>query len=295
MEFVIFRLSIFRNRTQIATLMQYHQWGMNTKDQSGGKRMQVKSFPGRMFKWEPQTNALAGSVLGLVIFFLSVAMIYLRRYVWVSIIIRDLVMILLLGTGIPLLVINKEQNYQGYGLHFKKWYLYLPLNLLLGFLLLLLLLKAAPLPADFVLTTELIWEIVYIMLAGVFETIAFYSFIRTVIERSLGIIPAILITAVFYSFHHAGFQPEFGKLLLVGILYATVFRIGNSALLIFPFFWGVGACYDVIIQSQKISAIIYPELRAVILMVGIGLIVNYLVVKKHKYTSELQDEEQNGE
>ena len=142
-------------------------------------------------------------------------------------------------------------------------------------------LKESPLPADFTLTNDIIWKIIYIMLTGIFETIVFYSFIRTTMEHSFGIIPGILLAAMFYSIHHAGFQPEFGKLFFVGILYATVFRIGNSALLIYPFFWGVGGCYDVLIQSKEVTGIVYPEIRSIILFVGICIIIAFLVIKRY--------------
>jgi len=212
-------------------------------------------------------------------------MIYVRGNNFVSIIIRDIVMILLFGIGIPLFIINKEKKYKEYGLHLSKWYIFLAINLMLSILLLLMFLQESPLPSDFTFTNDIIWKIIYLMLAGIFETIVFYSFIRTAIERSFGIIPAILLAAMFYSFHHAGFQPEFGKLLFVGILYATVFRVGNSALLIYPFFWGVGGCYDVLIQSKEVSEIVYPEMRSIILLIGICTIVTYLFIKRSVRTS----------
>ncbi|MBN2352403.1 MAG: hypothetical protein JXD23_07530 [Spirochaetales bacterium] len=247
--------------------------------------MKAKLLLEKLFKWKPQKIAIIGLAIGIIIVLLSIAMIYVRENNFITIIIRDIVMILLFGIGIPLLLINKEKNFKEYGLHFNNWYIFLPINLILGILLLLMFLKKSPLPSDFTFTNDIIWKIIYIMLAGIFETIVFYSFIRTVIERSFGIIPAILVAAIFYSFHHAGFQPEFVKLLFVGILYATVFRIGNSALLIFPFFWGVGGCYDVLIQSKEVSEIVYPEIRSMILLLGISIIIAYLVISKSVRTS----------
>ncbi|WP_456298465.1 hypothetical protein [Acetatifactor aquisgranensis] len=62
--------------------------------------------------------------------------------------------------------------------------------------------------------------------------------------------PAILITAIFYSLHHAGFQPEFTKLFFVGILYVTVFYFTHNIFSIFPFFgW-----YDSIGREQTKTA-----------------------------------------
>jgi len=235
--------------------------------------MKVKSLLVKLFKWNPQRSAIIGMAIGIIIVSLSIAMIYVRGNNSISIIIRDIVMILLFGIGLPLFIINKENNYKEYGLHLNKWYIFLPINLILGILLLLMFLKESPFPENFAFTNDILWKIIYIMLTGIFETIVFYSFIRTLIERSFGIIPAIIISAFFYSFHHTGFQPEFDKLFFVGLMYATVFRLGNSALMIYPFFWGVGACYDVLIQSQEVSSISYPGIRSLYLTILILVMI----------------------
>jgi membrane protease YdiL (CAAX protease family) len=247
--------------------------------------MSFKSSLNKLIKWNPQKDVIIGFTIGLIILLLSVSMILLKNYTLINIVIRDVVMILIVGIAFPLYRINRQNNFKDYGINLKKWYLFLPINFILGFFLLLMFLKESPLPNNFSFNQVIIWKIVYIMLAGIFEIVVFYSFIRTIIERSFGIIPAVIITALFYSFHHAGFQPEFGKLLFVGILYASVYRIGNSALLIFPFFWGVGACYDVLIQSTEVLEIIYPEIRSIIILIGIIIIVAYLLKTKSVRTS----------
>ena len=68
------------------------------------------------------------------------------------------------------------------------------------------------------------------------EMVFIYGFLRYELERAFGILPAILITAIFYSLHHAGFQPEFTKLFFVGIMYVTVFCFTHNIFSIFPFF-----------------------------------------------------------
>ena len=77
-----------------------------------------------------------------------------------------------------------------------------------------------------------------------------YGFLRCEFERAFGILPAILFTAIFYSLHHAGFQPEFTKLFFVGIMYVTVFYFTRNIFSIFSFFWGVGAVWDVLVNSE---------------------------------------------
>ncbi|MBN2401837.1 MAG: hypothetical protein JXN64_05510 [Spirochaetes bacterium] len=239
-------------------------------------------FIKKLFKWNPQPDAMISIAVGIIVVGLSVAMIYASENYFISIFLRDILMILLFGIGLPLFMINRKQSYKEYGLHVSKWYIFLPINLILGGLLLFMFLNEVPLPDNFVFTGEIFWKMAYIMLAGIFETIVFYSYIRTATERSFGIIPAILIAAVFYSLHHAGFQPEFGKLLFVGIMYALVFRIANSALLIYPFFWGVGACYDVLVQSAEVSDLLYPQARSVILIIGICVIIAGLIINRKR-------------
>ncbi|MCX8058933.1 MAG: hypothetical protein N3A58_05920, partial [Spirochaetes bacterium] len=180
-----------------------------------------QSIWNKMFKWNPKKEVFIAFGIGTIIIVLSILMIFIRSNIVFSIIIRDILMILVFGIGAPLYIINKENNYIEYGLHLRKWYIFLPVNIILAILLLLMFLKKSPLPSNFSLTKDIIWKVIYIMLAGIFETIVFYSFIRTKIEKSFGILPAIIFAAMLYSLHHAGFQPEFVKLFFVGILYAT--------------------------------------------------------------------------
>ena len=55
-----------------------------------------------------------------------------------------------------------------------------------------------------------------------------YGYLRMSFEKAFGIIPAVLLTAAFYSLHHAGFQPEFVHLFFVGIMYCSVKHRLNS-------------------------------------------------------------------
>lgn len=86
------------------------------------------------------------------------------------------------------------------------------------------------------------------------------------------------MTAVFYSLHHAGFQPEFLKLFFVGIMYVSVFYITKNIFSIFPFFWGVGAIWDVLINSEAGKQIeniqsFYIAILMLISMLGICIYI----------------------
>jgi membrane protease YdiL (CAAX protease family) len=181
------------------------------------------------------------------------------------------------GILFPLVFIQRSgKEWTEFGFSFRKWPIFLSINLVLGILLFFMFLSENPPPAEFRLSAPTLWSAAYVMLALCFELVFFYAFLRTLLERAFGIVPAIILTALFYAFHHVGFQPEYGKLIFVGLLYAVIYRLGNSALLIFPFFLGAGGTYDVLIQSQKVLPILHPQIRTLYLSVLILAGVAYV-------------------
>jgi membrane protease YdiL (CAAX protease family) len=240
--------------------------------------MKFKQLFRDLFRWQPTKETLVAVLAGFLVLGLSWAMIPTRGIPWLSIIIRDELMIFLVGIAFPVWYIHRTGNdYEAFGLTLRHWHIYLIINLILSILLFLLFLSGSPLPSDFGIGASELWQILFIMLAGVFEVVFFYSFLRTLFERAFGIIPAILLAAGFYAFHHIGFQPEYAKLFPIGLIYAITFRLGNSALLIYPFFWGVGGCYDVLIQSQVVSEIQYPEVRSMVLVAILAMSIPMLL------------------
>ena len=243
----------------------------------------MKTVIPKLFRWQPSRETLVALIAGAVVLGLSAAMIPFEKLPWIRIAIRDVGQIFIVGILFPLVYIQRSgKGWAEFGFSFKKWPIFLPINLALGVLLFFMFLSESPPPADFHLSAPTVWSAVYVMLALCFELVFFYAFLRTLFERAFGIVPAIILTAVFYAFHHIGFQPEYGKLVFVGLLYATTYRLGNSALLIFPFFLGVGGTYDVLIQSQVVSPILYPEVRTVYLAAAILATVAWFWKKTQK-------------
>lgn len=232
----------------------------------------MKNGETSFFCWRPTRDTLVAFVAGLVVIFLSAAMVPTRGLPWLGTMIRDVGQILLAGIMFPLAYISlRGETLHAFGFSFRKWYLFLPINIALGGILLAMFLSRAPLPPAF---RPDWWKLAFIMCAGVIEVLFFYSFLRTLFERAFGVVPAIILTALFYAFHHIGFQPEYGKLVFVGLVYGTAFRLGNSALIIYPFFWGVGASYDVLVQSHAVSPIFHSQARA--LYIGVLVIVSLI-------------------
>ena len=232
----------------------------------------------KSFRWRFSRRTTVAFAVGLGVVGLSAAMRpFSTHWQWVGIAIRDIGQIFLMGILFPLLYIERSgKSWNAFGFTFRKWPLFLAINLVLGILLLCLFLFENPAPADFRLSGSTLWSAAYVMLALCFEVVFFYAFLRTLFEEAFGIVPAIILTAFFYAFHHIGFQPEYGKLFFVGLLYGVMFRLGNSAFLIFPFFLGVGGLYDVLIQSQVVSPIAHPEVRTVCLTVAFLVVVVWL-------------------
>ena len=233
-----------------------------------------------LFRWQPNRETFVAFLLGVVIIALSILMPLFKHSITMIVLIRDVLMVIG-GIFFSIWYIHsKKYQFKDFGLSMRRWYIYLPINIVLGILLFFLFLEDYP-DAKIVFNSNTIAKISYIMIAGVFETIVFYAFLRKIFEDAFGIISAILLASIFYSFHHAGFQPEFLKLIFVGILYAGVFRVGNSALLIYPFFWGVGACFDVLIQSEVVDEILYPGIRLIILL-PLLIIGGFLMYRFHR-------------
>ena len=248
----------------------------------------MKTFISKLFRWQLSQDTLVAVVAGVAMTGLSIALGATRSIPWISICIRDIGQIFL-GILFPLLYIRQHGNdFASFGFSFKKWYVFLPINLFLGILLLLMFLSDVPPPEDFRFDTHVLWVSAFVMLAVIFELVFFYGFLRTLFERAFGIIPGVVLSAVFYSLHHAGFQPEFGKLFVVGLMFAVFYRIGNSIFLLYPFFAGVGATYDVLIQSDVVTPVLYPEIRTLYLTVLI-LVTMFLTLKKAR---RLQDKVQ---
>lgn len=224
---------------------------------------------------------------GFLMILLSVAMTLFQNEI-MNILLRDLCMILLLGFFLPLyyITIVKKKNLSVLGIHKNKLTASLTINIIAGLSLLGMFLAKNTEPIRF--SIDSFYAVTYIFAAGIFEMVFIYGFLRYELERAFGIIPSVFLTAAFYSLHHAGFQPEFTKLFFVGILYVTVFYFTRSLFAIFPFFWGVGAVWDVLVNSDAGASIrnVTSFIIAVLLLfsmsgISVRLLFNRPSSKKH--------------
>lgn len=233
-------------------------------------------------KWlhfDVDRESIFGLTCGTIMILLSFAMTLFQNEIS-NIILRDVLMILFLGFLTPLyyILLIKRKDLSVLGIHKNKLTASLAINVLAGISLLAVFLGKNT--QDIAFTIDSFYAITYILAAGIFEMVFIYGFLRYEFERAFGILPAILLTAIFYSFHHAGFQPEFVKLFFVGIMYVAVFCFTHNIFSIFPFFWGVGAVWDVLVNSEagnqienKTSFIVAVVMF--IAMTGIGIFIYF--------------------
>jgi membrane protease YdiL (CAAX protease family) len=211
------------------------------------------------------------ALAGVVSVALSVLLIPLADQPVVGAVVRDIGQVFLLGVLLPLIYLHRSgQSARDFAFHTRRWPLCLTINAALAIGLLVQFLRTSPPPADFAWSPARLWLAAYVAVTLVFELIFFYGFLRTLFERAFGAVPGIVLAAAFYSLHHAGFQPEFALLFVVGLLYGTVVRLGNSVLLIFPFFLMVGGIYDVLVKSKVVAAVHFVEVRTCELALLIG-------------------------
>ena len=213
-----------------------------------------------------------GLICGLIMVLLSIAMTLFNNEIS-NIILRDILMILFLGFFTPIyyILITKKKDLSVLGVHKNKLTASLAINVITGISLLAMFISKNT--EDIVFDKNSFYAITYILVAGIFEMVFIYGFLRYEFERAFGILPAILITAIFYSLHHAGFQPEFIKLFFVGIMYVTIFCFTQNIFSIFPFFWGVGAIWDVLVNSEAGNQIKNETSFIIAILMFIAMIV----------------------
>ncbi len=242
----------------------------------------------RFFRFQFTKDTTVAFGAGAVMIFLSLIMLFFSGNSFLdkamSFILRDLLMIFGLGiVFVSLYVRNKEGGRKAIGFTGRKNVLSLLLNFFLAAGLLAMFLKDEK-PAN-LLEIKNLYAATYILVAGIFEMTFIYGYLRASFEKAFGIIPAILLTAAFYSFHHAGFQPEFLHLFFVGLMYCSVYYIIQNLLIIFPFFWGVGALWDVIVSSEAGEEIKNLE-SFIIALIILVLSVGWIFISKKRLSGQ---------
>ena len=248
-----------------------------------------------LFKMKVTRDTWIAVIAGLLMIGLSLLMLPFSgesmRDTIFSFILRDVVMIFGLGIIFVSLFVDKKGKgiLSDIGFSKRKIKLSIVLDIILAAGILAMFIKDGIPEGTDLLNWENLYAAVYILTAGIFEMLFIYGFLRMSFEKAFGIIPAIFLTSVFYSFHHAGFQPEFLHLFLVGMMYCAVFYITRNMLVIFPFFWGVGALWDVIISSEAGSGIKNVESFVFAMIIWLLIVIWFLYRRKRSKRNAVEN------
>lgn len=235
----------------------------------------------KLFRFEPQKEVLWAFLLGIsaAAFSFTLNFTYTRLS---FILLRDILQVGLIGLLIPTLLLKKTPGrWKNAGLNFEHPLRNILISLGLAVLFSLQFYFGMESGGEsFALDTTYIIPAVYVSLINIFEFLFFCLYMNEVFSKSFGIIPAILLSALFYSFHHAGFQPEFLKLFFVGIFFMSLLRIFKSWLAVFPVYW-VCALWDVLFLSSATGDIFQVDLLQV-LIVSLEIAVAFFIIFSKK-------------
>lgn len=161
---------------------------------------------------------------------------------------RDLIQVIGIGLVAPF-ALARPGEWAEASVRFDQPWRHLAISVALGALLLVqFVTEAQTMPRA--LDANLLAGAAYVMVINVFEVLFFACFLRHRFEQAFGIVGGIGLASLFYSLHHAGFQPEYTKLFFVGVLFLTILRAFRHWLVLFPLWW-VGGLGDVLFRSVE--------------------------------------------
>jgi hypothetical protein len=236
-----------------------------------------------LFNLSLSEGTLVAFSAGILCVLLSYLLVVFRKKRIARFVFRDMITIVGLGAILPVLWVKANGlSFNDFGLLGENLLWAIFANIILAFSLAAIFYSEAKKKGQRPTFSGKYGTIFYLIIGVLFETLFFYSFLRELFEQTFGIIPALLLTSVFYSLHHIGLEEqmkgttparELIKLFFVGLLYSATFRIFNSALAIFPFFIGVGVISDLIVEKQSEPLSWKIALLSLFLMVASALII----------------------
>jgi hypothetical protein len=147
----------------------------------------------------------------------------------------------LFGVGIPLywMAVVRHRPVADLGLTTRRMGLSLVLQLVFAAALYYVTLATVQLPP----LEQLIPLMALALAIGFFEAVFWRGWVLLRLEEAFGVIPAILLGSALYAVYHIGYGMPASEMLFlffVGILFAIVFRLTKSVLILWPFFQPMG-------------------------------------------------------
>jgi uncharacterized protein len=196
------------------------------------------------FRWKPSWDLLVVGISWLLV----VGALYVATFIVSStagggmpyFALYGIVMAGLFGIGIPLfwMVIIRKRPLSDLGITFKRW----RISILIQMVLAVLLYFIGP---KFHINsfTEFIPLVALDLAIGFFEAVFWRGWVVSRLEESFGMIPAILLGSGLYALYHLGYGMSWNDMLFlffIGIMFAVVFKLTGSVLILWPIFQPMG-------------------------------------------------------
>jgi membrane protease YdiL (CAAX protease family) len=245
-----------------------------------------------VFRWKPNIDlAIVALSWVLVVGALYAATFIIGQEVWGGMgyfLTYALLGATIFGVGLPLywMVIHRRQPLSAIGLTTKNWTIRIGLQVMFSLIIDIPRLLQAP-----SISFEQLFPLLSLALTiGFFEAVFWRGWVQLRLEESFGIIPAIILASILYAAYHVGYGmkgEEIFSLFFIGLMFAAVFRLTKSILILWPFFQPLGQLITLINDQlilPMISAVGFIE-AFVVMLVLIGLAARYL--KKHQDVKEM--------
>jgi len=147
------------------------------------------------------------------------------------------------GLGIPLvwMVVVQRRPLEDLGLSTHRWPVSLGLQAVFAVLLYLAAYRGEV--VDLPSTTQLLPLVTLALAIGFFEAVFWRGWVLLRLVESFGIVPAVLLGSLLYAAYHIGYAmvlSEMVFLFFIGIMFAVVFLITRSVLILWPVFQPMG-------------------------------------------------------
>ncbi len=159
------------------------------------------------------------------------------------------------GVGLPLywMVIVRKRPISSLGLTTKRWKLSLTLQSMF-FLILYFSMPALSLPS----IEKLIPLLALALAIAFFEAFFWRGWVYLRLEEAFGIIPALLVGSFLYAAYHIGYGMKLEEMIFlffIGIMFAVIFKITKSILILWPLFQPLGQLRTLIEDGLELPLI----------------------------------------
>ena len=225
-------------------------------------------------RWNPNRDLIVVAISWLlVVGALSTATFVLGQAVWGGIayfLMYAVVGAALCGIGLPLLWMAgvRKRPLSDLGITTRQWKLSLAIQILLTLVINL----PRLLQLEFPPFGQLLSLATMALAIGLFEAIFWRGWVQLRLEEAFGILPSILLASLLYAVYHIGYgmpASEITFLFFIGLMFAVVFRITSSILILWPFFQPMGQLITLIndkLALPPVAALGFVEAFAVMIV-----------------------------